>query len=161
MNNIKRYTSVKTIGISFLVLSVFVLLSFAAEMAGNCKVKSIVKNCMQYLPPYQYDSYAIKEITYGQKPKKELLEFEVYSDEEYKLVFGKTVLPQEIGITIYDNHPKAKGKIVYIDDSGVKDNFVCNFKPTKTGSYFIEFDIPAATAPNQNGCFVVLIGIKE
>lgn len=160
MNRIKRI-SLRTIGILFSGLGVFVLLSSAADMAGNCKVKPIVKNCMQFLAPYQYDSYALKEVVFGQKPKKDLLEFAVYSGEEYKLVFGKTVLPQEIGITIYDGNPKGKGKIVYLDDSGKKDNFVCNFAPTKTGAYFIEFDIPAATAPNQNGCFVVLIGIKD
>ncbi|HEY4797696.1 MAG TPA: hypothetical protein VII99_01350 [Bacteroidia bacterium] len=130
--------------------------------AQFCKVKPIVKNCMSSLPPYQYDSYALKEVVYGPKAKKEVLEFAVYSGEEYKLVFGKTQLPQEINITIYDNHPTKKDrKIVYMDESGKKDNFVCNFQPTKTGTYYIEFEIPAATSPNQKGCFVMLIGIKD
>jgi hypothetical protein len=135
--------------------------SLVIDASAQCKVKPIVKNLMPSLEPYQYDSYAVKEVVYGTKEKKEILEFSVYSGEEYKLVFGKTVLPQEIGITIYDEHPKNKGKIIYIDESGKKDNFVCNFQPTKTGTYYIEFDIPPATAPNQKGCFVVLIGIKE
>jgi|ERR1051326_8677610 hypothetical protein len=143
----------------------FFTLSFLFAAAGlfaqSCKVKPIVKNCMTSMSPYQYDSYAVKEITYEAKEKKEVLEFSVYSGEEYKLVFGKTVLPQEVGITIYDGNPKAKGKIVYLDESGKKDNFVCNFTPTKTGTYFIQYEIPAASAPNQKGCFVVLIGIKE
>ena len=137
------------------------LLLASGLFAQSCKVKPIVKNCMASLAPYQYDAYAVKEIIYGIKAKKDLLEFAVYSWEEYKLVFGKTVLPLEVGITIYDGNPKTKGKIVFIDESGKKDNYVCNFQPTKTGSYFIEYDIPAQTAPNQKGCFVVLIGIKE
>ncbi len=129
--------------------------------AQQCKVKPIIKTCMTSMAPYQYDAYAVKEIVYGPKTKKEIIEFAVYSGEEYKLVFGKTVLPQEVGITIYDGNPKTKGKIVFMDESGKKDNFVCNFLPTKTGTYFIEYEIPVATAPNQKGCFVVLIGIKE
>lgn len=128
---------------------------------GQCKVKPIVKNLMPSLAPYQYDSYAVKEVSYGTKEKKDLLEFSVYSNEEYKLVFGKTVLPQEIGITIYEGNPKKKGQIIFIDESGMKDKYTCNFKPTKTGTYYIQFEIPVATAPNQKGCFVVLIGIKE
>ena len=143
-----------------LIASGFLLFAYGL-FAQQCKVKPIVKNCMSALAPYQYDAYAVKEIIYGIKTKKEVLEFAVYSGEEYKLVFGKTVLPLEVGITIYDGNPKTKGKIVYLDESGKKDNFVCNFQPTKTGTYYIEYEIPAQTDPNQKGCFVVLIGIKE
>ena len=63
---------------------------------------------MESLAPYQYDAYAVQEITYGAKAKKESLEFAVFSGEDYKLVFCKTELPQEVGITIYDDNPKKK-----------------------------------------------------
>jgi hypothetical protein len=117
---------------------------------------------MPSLAPYQYDAYVVTEIAYAVKTKKESIEFAVYSGEDYKLVFCKTELPQEVGITIYDGNPNSKkSKIVYMDESGKKDKFVCNFHPESTGSYFIEYEIPASTAPNQKGCFVVLIGIKE
>ena len=62
--------------------------------AQQCKVKPIVKKSMPQLAPYQYDSYAVKEIVYGTKAKKETIDFEVFSDEEYKLVFCETELPQ-------------------------------------------------------------------
>jgi hypothetical protein len=130
-------------------------------LLAQCKVKPIVKKCMPLLSPYQYDSYAVKEITYSSKSKKEILEFSVFSDEAYKLVFGKTELPQEIGITIYDKSPSKKGKIIYFDESGKKGNFIFNFQPTTTGTYYIEYSIPAASEPNQKGCFVLLIGIKD
>ena len=130
--------------------------------AQTCKVKPIVKTCMPSLAPYQYDAYVVKEISYAAKEKKESIEFSVYSGEDYKLAFCKTELPQEVGITIYDGNPlNKKSKIVFMDESGKKDKFVCNFHPDQTGSYFIEYEIPPATAPNQSGCFVVLIGIKE
>ena len=51
---------------------------------------------MASLDPYQYDGYVIKEIAYGDKAKKEVLEFSIYAEEEYKLVFGKTVLAKAL-----------------------------------------------------------------
>ena len=136
------------------------LLIFNTNLWAQCKVKPIVKSCMPALQPFEYDSYVVKEISYGPKIKKETIDFQVFSDEEYKLVFGQTTLPQEVGITIYGLE-KGKKKILYFDESGKKSSQVFNFGPTKSGTYFIEYEIPAATAPNQKGCFVVLIGIKE
>ena len=134
----------------------------AQQALAQCKVRPIIKHCMPDLGKYQYDSYAVQEITFGPQAKKAEIQFSVYSGEEYRLVFGKTVLPQEIGIKIYDGNPKSKNsKLVYFDDSGKKDNFVCSFEPTKTGTYYIVYDVPAATAPNQQGCFVLLIGIMD
>ncbi len=142
----------------FIIFSCVISFSLFAQ----CKAKPIVNICMPSLAPYQYDSYAVKEIIYGTKIKKEIIEFSVYSGEEYKLVFGQTVLPQTINITIYDRNPKRKDrKIIYFDESAKKDKFVCSFQPTETGVYFIEYEIPVATAANQKGCFVVLIGVKE
>ena len=128
--------------------------------AQQCKVKPIVKEGMPKLAPFQYDSYALKEIVYGSKPKKESINFEVFSDEEYKLVFCQTVLPQEVGITIYGLE-KGKKKILYFDESGKKASQDFSFGPTTSGTYYIEYEIPAATAANQKGCFVLLIGVKD
>ena|ERR1051326_5401687 len=137
------------------------LLTFSVHvLAQQCKVKPIVKQCMPLLSPYSYDSYALKEIVYGTKSKKESINFEVFSDEEYKLVFGQTVLPQEVGITIY-RMSKGKKEIIYFDESGKKVAQDFSFGPTTSGTYYIEYEIPPATAPNQKGCFVVLIGLKE
>ena len=128
--------------------------------AQQCKVKSIVKDCMPLLHPFQYDSYVVKDIAYGPKAKKETINFQVYSDEEYKLVFGQTVLPQEVGITIYGLE-KGKKKLLYFDESGKKSSQTFNFSTQISGTYYIEYEIPATTVANQKGCFVVLIGIKD
>lgn len=144
------------------ILASCILLFTSSLFAQQCKVKPIVKTCMSDMTPYEYDSYAVKEITFGPKAKKESIEFEVYSEENYKLLFCKTELPQEIGINIYDKGPNKKDrKIIFFDESGKKDQYVCNFHPEKSGTYYIEYDIPSATAANQKGCIVVLIGIKE
>lgn len=136
------------------------LLLFIGAASAQCKVKSIVKQCQPALGEYVYDSYVIKEIEYGPQPKKETLDFEVFSDEEYKLVFGQTELPKEVGVTIYGME-KGKKKILYFDESGKKTIQDFNFAATKTGPYYIEFEIPAASSPGQKGCFVLVIGIKD
>lgn len=129
--------------------------------AQRCKMKPIVQNCMGELAPYNYDSYAVKGILYGSKTKTESVDFVLFEGDSCKLVFCKSELPQALGITIYNSPPKEKyRKIIYIDDSGKKDQYVFSFKAEKTGSYYIEFEVPPATAPNQQGCIVVLIGTK-
>lgn len=143
--------------IFFIALVGVFMLSFYADSA--CKVKHIVKKHMPLLAPYNYDAYAIKEIIYGSKPKKEIIDFEIFSDEEYKLVFCQTELPEEVGITIYGLR-NGKKEIIYFDESGKKSLQTFCFGPTKSGTYYIEYEIPAATAPGQKGCFAVLIGVK-
>lgn len=135
-------------------------LIFNTALFAQCKVKPIVKSCMPLMEPFQYDSYVIKEIAYTTKAKKETLDFQVFSDEDYKLVFGQTILPKEVGITIYGME-KGKKKILYFDESGKKSSQTFNFTPTKSGTYYIEYEIPALTDANQKGCMVVLIGVKD
>ena len=136
----------------------FIFNSFS--LSAQCKVKPIVKAGMARLDPYEYDSYVVKEIVYGEKPKKETVNFEVFSNEEYKLIFCQTVLPQEVGVTIYGK-VKGKKEILYFDESGKKAGQDFNFGPSRSGTYYVEYEIPAATAPNQKGCIVVVIGIRE
>lgn len=125
-------------------------------------IKSIVKQNKASIAPFEYECYAAKEITYGPKEKSVVVEFSVYSDEEFKLLFCKTKLPQSVEIYIYDRNPKNKHKkLLYFDDSGMKDQYVCNFRPTESGQYFIEYKVPPASAPNQKGSIIVLIGVID
>lgn len=134
----------------------------SVEAKAQQQIKSIVKKNMAALEPFQYDAYALKEISYGSQEQSVVVEFTVYSDEEYKIVFCKTQLPQELEINIYDKSPKSKTKkLIYFDESGKKDQYSCTFKPTATGSYFIEYKVPVASGPNQKGTMIVLIGIRD
>ena len=146
-----------------LLLSAFMgLFWMNPDVSAQQKIKSIVKKNMSELDPFQYDAYAVKEISYGPKEQSVVVEFSVYSEEEYKIVFCKTVLPQELDINIYDKSPKSSSKkLIYFDESGKKDEYSCTFKPTATGSYFIEYKVPAATGPGQKGTMIVLIGIRD
>ena len=138
------------------------ILMVSMGASGERSIKSIVKQNKASLDPYQYDAYAVKDISYGSKEQSIVIQFAVYSDEEYKIIFCKTELPQEIDINVYDRNPKNKNrKLIYFDESGKKDQYACTFKPAASGEYYIEYKVPAATAPDQKGSMIVLIGIKD
>lgn len=146
----------KILLLAFFVSSFLIL----TDVQAQCKVKPIVKKGVPLLGDYKYDCYAVKEIVYTTKAKKETVNFEVFSEEEYKLVFCQTELPQEVEITVFALQ-KGKKQILYFDESGKKSQQTFNFGPTRSGTYYIEYTIPPQTAPNQKGCFVVLIGLKD
>ena len=138
------------------------LLIVSYPLLGQRTAKFIAKNNIASLKPYTYDCYTMMEISYGTKAQTIVVEFSVYSDEDYKLLFCKTTLPQSIDINVYDKNPKSKNKkLIYFEETGEKDQYVCNFQPTQTCSYFIEYKIPPATGENQKGYIVVLIGVKD
>jgi hypothetical protein len=144
------------------VLFVIIGLQFAS---AQCKAKELVKNWKKELLPYYYDSYIIDEFQYKYEKQTIEIEFTCLEGLDYKLVFCTSKLPVPVSITIYDK-PKtvAKRKIIYFDDSG-KEGFLCSFTPPKTGSYFIEYDIPSGANSSQllktSGCVMLLIGIIE
>ena len=142
------------------VASALCMVNYSAS--AQHKTKAIVRNNISSLAPYEYDCYSVKEFTYGPKEQSIVVEFFVYSEEEYKLLFCKSRLPQSVDVNIYDKNPASRRKkLLYFDESGEKDQYVCNFKPTETGSYYIEYKIPAATEKNQKGSIIVMIGIKD
>ena len=139
------------------------MLMGSINIFSQCKVRPIVKKSKKTMAPYYYDSYAISEIEFGAKAKKVSVDFAAFKGEQYKLIFCKTDLPQPINITIYDKPKSNKNrKILYFDESG-KDDYLCNFEAIKTGTYYIEYEIPPSMDPKQEkkGCIVMLIGVME
>ena len=56
--------------VKHLLLIIFAgtLLVYSPNISAQCKgIKTIVKNSMPLLNPYEYDSYAVKEIIYSPK----------------------------------------------------------------------------------------------
>ena len=142
--------------IFFLLLCSF----FVASLSyGQCKARAIVKFCKADLKPFKYDAYAMNEIEYKSEKQIVPVEFTALQGNEYKLVFCTSELPLAVGITIYDK-PKynKKRKILYFDENS-KDGFLCAFKPEKTGTFYIEYSVPASKDPKK-GCVVMLIGLK-
>ena len=115
------------------------------------------------MSPFEYDSFVTNEFQYQSKKQIIDMEFTALSGLEYKLIFCTSNIPQPLGITIYDK-PKSnpKRKIIHYDESS-KDGYLCNFKAYKTGTFYIEYEVPVADAKNLNakGCVLMLIGISE
>lgn len=129
---------------------------------AQCKSKDIVKKCKANLKPFKYDGYAVDEITFDQNPKIVEVEFTAYAGQDYKLVFCSSGFTEEVKVNIYDKNRKKKDnrKQVYNSDQGI-DNLFWSFEPPKTGTYFIEYEIPkSADGKTKTGCIVLLIGYK-
>lgn len=145
-----------------LLLTAILLFAFSAAEA-QCKAKEIVKKWKGEMSPYEYDSFVTDEFTYKNTKQTLDVEFTGLAGLDYKLVFCTSILPQALGITIYDL-PKTnkKRKVIHYDESS-KDGYLCTFRALKTGTFYIEYDIPVAEAKNLNvkGCVLMLIGISE
>jgi hypothetical protein len=137
------------------------LLTGAAAVTAQCKAKELVKKWKGDLSPYQYDSFIVDDFQYKNEKQTLDMEFTALSGLDYKLIFCTNNIPQPLGITIYDK-PKTdrKRKIVYFDESS-KDGFLCSFRADKTGTYYIEYEVPVANQMtlNTKGCVLMMIGI--
>jgi hypothetical protein len=148
---------------SALLLTLLALAMALGQVNAQCKSKDIVKKWKGDLSPFEYDSFVIDDFQY--KSEKQLLdmEFTALSGLEYKLVFCTSNLPQPVGITIYDK-PKTdkKRKPIYFDESS-KDGFLCSFRAERTGTFYIEYEVPVGDQKNlaTKNCVLMLIGISE
>ena len=149
-----------------LLKSLFIFLFSASIVPSNaqCKAKPMVKQFKADLAPFQYDSYVINDVLFKKEKQIVEVEFTAYAGLEYKMVFCTSFTNATIGITIFDK-PKTnkKRKPIFFTESG-KDGYLCAFKPAKTGTFYIEYEIPVANekvTDGTKGCVLMLIGIKE
>ena len=147
-----------------LLLLTSALSVFGTGLQAQCKAKPLVKQFKADLAPFDYDSYTINEIVFKKEKQVVEVEFSAFAGLEYKLVFCTSFTSAVIGITIYDK-PKTnkKRKPIYFTESG-KDGYLCTFTPEKTGTFYIEYEIPLANekiAEGSKGCVLMLIGIRE
>lgn len=128
---------------------------------GSCKAKQIAKSCKANILPFKYDSYAVNEITFTDKPQNIEVEFSAFSGQKYKLVFCTSGFKEMVKLNIYDRNAKSKKrKKVYDNDSGI-DNLFWSFEPPKSGTYYIDYEIPPAVDGKQStGCIVMMIGYQ-
>lgn len=151
----------KKIFILFLSFSFFLLLSQLSGFA-QCRPKIIAKNCKSNMQQFVYDSYVTNELKFDDTPKKIEVEFTAFAGEKYRLVFCTSGFKEEVKLNIYDKSNKVKKRNkVYDTESGI-DNLFWTFDPIKTGTYYIEYEVPVALdAVKKNGCMVMLIGYEE
>lgn len=152
----------KKTNINCLPVILLILLISSFNAAAQCKAKQIAKGCKANMAPYKYDSYAINEITFTDKPQKVEVEFTAFSGQKYKLVFCTSGFEEAVTLNVYDKNSKAKKRNKVFDTSQGIDNNFWAFEPAKPGVYFIEYDVPPAISgvTGKIGCVVMMVGYK-
>lgn len=146
-----------------LLFSVVLMLSLGYQSYAQCKAKQIVKECKGSIAPYQYDSYALNEINFDpKKPQTIEVEFTAFAGQQYKLVFCTSGFEEAVVLSIYDKSQRSKKRNKLYDGGTGKDK-KWSFEPKKAGTYFIDYEIPAAinAQAKKTGCIVMLIGYNE
>lgn len=143
--------------------AILILLSVFITNNGNgkCEDKKLAKACKPNMKPYKYDAYAVNEIKFGPKERKVDIQFTVYEGQDYKLLFCTSGFQEEIKLNIYDKSRAVKSRKKLYDSSESIDNKFWSFEPKKTGTYYIEYDVPPANdLKPRTECVVILIGFK-
>jgi hypothetical protein len=143
-----------------------IILLFAGSLLGSlhaqCNAKEIAKKCKSNLKPFSYDGFADNSFTFKDKAQTISVEFTAYAGQSYKLVFATSGFKEEVKVNIYDkNKNNPKRQKVYDSANGI-DNLFWSFEPSKTGTYYIEYEVPPASEGDSGkiGCMVLLIGYK-
>jgi len=145
-------------------LSIIALLitGFSLNSFGQCEDKKIAKACKPLMKPYKYDAYAVNELKFDKKPKKTEVQFTVYEGTNYRLVFCPSGFKEDVKLNVFDKSRSVKSrKPIYEGGSRSLDSKTWVFEPSKTGTYYIEYDVPIARdSIPKTGCVVLLIGFK-
>jgi hypothetical protein len=145
-----------------LTLLLVLSLSIIGSVQAQCNAKELAKKCKGNLKPFNYDGFADNSFTFKDKAQTVSVEFTAYAGQKYKLVFCSSEFKEEVKVNIYDkNKNNPKRQKIYDSANGI-DNLFWSFEPTKTGTYYIEYEIPAALSGDtgKTGCMVILIGYK-
>jgi hypothetical protein len=145
------------------IIALTIFLACASASYGQkCKAKQIAKDCKSNLNPFKYDGYAVNEINFTDKPQTVEVEFSAFAGQKYKLIFCTSGFEEAVALNIYDRSMKnAKfRKKIYDSSSGIDNNF-WSFEPPKSGTYYINYEVPAAKNGKSNkGCIIMMIGYQ-
>jgi hypothetical protein len=140
------------------------LLAFTAYSSAEaqCEAKELAKKCKGNLKPFTYDGFADNTFTFKDKAQTVDVEFTAYAGQKYKLVFTSSGFKEDVKLNIYDKNKSNPNRQKVYDTAQGIDNLFWSFEPKKTGTYYIEYQIPPAldNANKKTGCIVLLIGYK-
>lgn len=141
------------------LLVFLLLLAPAAGIQAQCNAKKMAKACKSNLKPYTYDGYGTAELTFNDKPHIVKMEFTAYAGEKYRLVFCSEGYKEKVNLNIYNAPEKSKRREKVYDTSQGIDDLYWQFSPTKSGTYYIEIEVPPSVdGTTKTGCITMLIG---
>jgi hypothetical protein len=145
------------------IFTLLLLVSAAfSPLAAQCDAKELAKKCKSNLKPFTYDGFADNTFIFKDKAQTVDVEFTAYAGQKYKLVFTSSGFKEDVKLNIYDKNKKNPNRQKVYDTAQGIDNLFWSFEPKKTGTYYIEYQIPPAldNANKKSGCIVLLIGYK-
>lgn len=149
------------ISIAFLFVLSIVITAQEKEAAKACSTKQIIKACRPSMKPFIYDSYAIYEIEFGKTSQSMEEEFTAFAGQKYRLSFCNSGFPENIKIEVYDKNKKIESRKL-VAQTSTSANTPWTFEPPKSGTYYLEYKIPASNdGTEKNGCMVMLIGYED
>ncbi|MFI5150432.1 MAG: hypothetical protein ACHQRM_11915 [Bacteroidia bacterium] len=137
-------------------------LAAAGSSVAQCNAKEIAKKCKNNLKPFSYDGFNDTPFTFKDKVQTVEVEFTAYAGQKYKLIFCSSGFKEEVKVNIYDKTKTNPKRTKVFDSASGIDNLFWSFEPPKTGTYYIEYEIPVALDhPNEKtGCMVLMVGYK-
>ncbi|MEO6902884.1 MAG: hypothetical protein ABI315_06990 [Bacteroidia bacterium] len=148
---------IKNIHILLFIIS---FIFYNDSIFAQCHAKQIMNECKPNIPkPYKYDSFAISEFAFNNIEKNIEVVFTAFVGQKYKLLFCSSGFQEQVEINIYDktNRVKKGRKKLYDNSEGIDNNFWW-FQPTKSGNYYIDYNIPKSIdGKEKKGCVVILI----
>ncbi len=141
------------------LLLLLLLLLPASAINAQCNAKKMAKACKSNLKPYTYDGYGSAELTFDEKPHTVKMVFTAYAGEKYRLVFCSEGYKDKVKLNIYNAPETSKKREKVYDSAQGIDDLYWQFTPTKSGTYYIEIEVPpSADGTIKNGCVTMLIG---
>jgi hypothetical protein len=143
--------------ISLIIAAIISMLLLMTQSSfAQCDSKTIRKNVIISLDEYTYESFAYKGLNECEYKKIVRATFEVFKNEEYRLVDVSEGFEGKVIINIYDSKGKLFMSNVYMQTADVFD-----FKAKYLGEYMIEyiFEKKDHNKP-ENKCIAFGLGYK-
>ncbi len=150
-----------------LKLTIILVITFFTThslLSQGCKTSQISKSISQFVtPPYKYDNHTVNEFVFDNKEKKFEVQFTAFKGLKYKILFSTSGYEEDIAINIYDQNANSKKERKNLMDNTQKmENSYWIFETDKSGSYFIEYNIPKSLSDTQkNGCILMVVAFTD
>jgi hypothetical protein len=141
------------------LLMIILLLLFSMLAPAQCRIAEIIsQNKTGFQAPYKYDGFNYFKIGFTEQEQKIKKEFIAFKGQTYQLIFCTSGFEETVRISISESTNNSLVAGTTVGSDVTTWSFIC----TKTGSYTIEYDIPASeTGVAHEGCIAMLIGFAE
>lgn len=125
----------------------------------SCTDKSLKQEAISSLTPFHYASSKVNFISFDYKAKKQEIAVPLFKGEQYKFVFNRKGLPQNVEIEIYNHPMSANNRHKLFSSEGNTDDII-TFEPKHAHKMYINYVIPKAEQEGTSGCIAMSLGYK-